>query len=196
MTRRLMSYKHARRLIETGDVLLRRPTNPFGWATAVVGRGDKEHGSLAGWWIDPLDSSRDHLMSVEMSMTGGRAVYLSNVVKRYPGKIDVYKPVGPLDEETRLKILSKMIDYTATPYGWRGLWNAVKLRLPFLRWFRRADTNDAAAGYKAKFCTDAISRSYRENGIDPVPNLADHCTEPDDLDRSSCFKYFCTLVAD
>ena len=67
------------------------------------------------------------------------------------------------------------------------------LHMLLLRWMVAADIDDQNNG-SPPFCSMAVSRACRAGGQDPVPNLADQCTEPGDLARSEFFKYCYTLV--
>jgi hypothetical protein len=56
------------------------------------------------------------------------------------------------------------------------------------------DTDDDQLDGRAVFCSEAVSRADRlGGGVDPVPNLADHDTEPGDLARSDFYRYQFTL---
>lgn len=180
----------ASRYIKDGDVLLMRtiPKDPLSEAISVAGRSKWSHAAMARWW------GKD-LMCVEMLQPEGRAVLLENLVRNYPGRIDVFRYVPRRGKRQAGEVASRlMVHHTATPYGTRSLVTAAMAHLPFVRWlpFFRADLNDSGNG-RAMDCSATVSKCYRIAGVDPVANLSDAYTEPGDLARSTTFSYFCTL---
>ncbi len=187
MNKATQLYRDARPQIESGDVLLfRAGTSIISRLITSAGRSDYCHAGMAGWW-------GNRLMALEMcGRVGGRAVLLSNLVRKYSGSIDVYSPKGskPLD---RRAALGMMLTLTGSVYGWWSLLRASLLHLFIVRFFVRADTGDGSNG-SPPYCSQAVARAYRAGGIDPVPRLADYLTEPGDLARSSVLTYLFTLA--
>ena len=180
-------YCDARRKIRGGDLLLFRPRG-FVWrAIAVAGRSEYTHAAMAGWW------SR-RLMCVEMCSRGGRALLLSNIVRRWPGAIDVYRANATGQRFSRAAAVHAMIDITGRRYGWFNLFRAALLHLPLFRFLVAPETNDAADSAWPPFCSQAVAMATRAGGVDPVPNLADRLTEPGDLARSPFYRYQFTLA--
>ncbi|MBU4398355.1 MAG: hypothetical protein KKE86_03365 [Planctomycetes bacterium] len=208
-------YCDARRKIRGGDLLLFRPRG-FVWrAIAVAGRSEYTHAAMAGWW------SR-RLMCVEMCIRGGRALLLSNIVRRWPGAIDVYRAnasgtglAGGTRRSgggtglargtrrfSRAAAVRAMIEITGRRYGWFNLFRAALLHLPLFRFLVAPETDDAADSAACHrlsqcpppFCSQAVAMATRAGGVDPVPNLADRLTEPADLSRSSFYAYRFTLT--
>ncbi len=196
-------YCDARRQIRGGDLLLFRPRG-FVWrAIAVAGRSEYTHAAMAGWW------SR-RLMCVEMCSRGGRALLLSNIVRRWPGAIDVYRANASDTQQSgddtdlasgtrqfsRDAAVHAMIEITGRRYGWLNLFRAALLHLPLFRLFVAPDTDDTAesAACHPPFCSQAVAMATRAGGVDPVPNLADRLTEPGDLSRSPFYAYRFTLT--
>ena len=184
---RFVPYCDARRKIRDGDLLLFRPRG-FVWrAIAVAGRSEYTHAAMAGWW------SR-RLMCVEMTAGGGRAQLLSNIVRRWPGVIDVYRANATERRFSREKTLGRMIGITGLDYGWFNLFRAALLHLPLFRFFVSPETDDAGDSAWPPFCSQAVAMATRAGGVDPVPNLADRLTEPADLSRSPFYAYSFTLT--
>lgn len=187
-------YCDARREIRDGDLLLFRPRG-FVWrAIAVAGRSEYTHAAMAGWW------SR-RLMCVEMCSCGGRAMLLSNIVRRWSGAIDVYRAnasgTGKASGTRRFSrdaAVHAMIEITGRRYGWFNLFRAALLHLPLFRFLVAPDTDDAANSDWPPFCSQAVAMATRAGGVDPVPNLADRLTEPGDLARSPFYRYRFTLT--
>jgi len=182
-----ISYDDARRKIRDGDLLLFRPRGLIWRAIAVAGRSEYTHAAMAGWW-------NDRLMNVEMTSGGGRAQLLSNIVRRWPGVIDVYQANTEQKHRfSRKKALAAMIGITGIDYGKWNLFRASLLHLPVFRFLVSPDLDDAETSRWPPFCSQAVSMACRAGGVDPVPNLADRLTEPADLARSMFFKYRFTL---
>jgi hypothetical protein len=183
-------YPLARRKIRDGDLLLSRPRRgPMGRLITVAGRSEYSHAGMAAWW-------NGRLMCLEtVQGGGGRAVLLSNLVRRRPGRIDVYAANASRRRFDRKAAVAAMIEITGSRYGWWSLVKATFLHLPIVRLFVRPDTDDAANG-SLPFCSQAVARACRAGGVDPVPRLADRLTEPGDLARSAFFRYRFTLFTE
>ena len=182
----LVHYSDARPEIRDADLLLFRRGGRFARLIAVAGRSGYVHAAMAGWW-------KDRLMCVEMTAGGGRAQLLSNLVRRWPGAIDVYRANVGRRRFSRKAALGAMIDITGRRYGWGNLLRAAFLHLPVFRFLVAPETDDAAGG-GVPFCSQAVATADRAGGVDPVPNLADRLTEPGDLARSKFYAYRFTLI--
>ena len=183
----VVTYGEARQQIRDADLLLFRRRNCLARLIAVAGRSQYVHAAMAGWW-------KDRLMCVEMSRGGGRAQLLSNIVARWPGVIDVYQANATRRRFSRQRALGAMIGITGKRYGWIGLWRAALLHMPLCRFVVRPDVEDLDTSPATPFCSQAVAAATRAGGVDPVPNLADHLTEPADLARSSFYTYKFTLI--
>jgi hypothetical protein len=183
-------YAEARNEIGNADLLLFRQRDWYTRAIAVAGRSEYVHAGMAGWWDDDL-------MLLEQTNGGGRAELLSNVVARFPGAIDVYSirdDITPA-QFSRAKSMRAMKRITGRPYGRLRLLFVALLHLPIVRWFVPVRQDEAEGEtFLPPFCSEAVSYSDREGGMDPVPNLPDRLTEPGDLARSSMYRYHFTLI--
>jgi len=182
-----LNYDEVRPLVCNADLLLFRPRGLIWRAVAVAGRSEYTHAAMAGWW-------NDRLMCVEMTDGGGRAQRLSNLVRRWPGVIDVYRANAVRRRFSRMRALRAMIGITGRRYGWANLFRAALLHLPAVRFLVQPETNDLEMSARPPFCSQAVAMACRAGGVDPVPNLADRITEPGDLGRSSFFEYRFTLT--
>ena len=180
-------YADVRDAICDADLLLFRRRNRLTRLIAVAGRSQYVHAAMAGWW-------NDRLMCVEMTSGGGRAQLLSNVVRQWPGVIDVYQANAARRRFSRRRALLAMIGITGKRYGWASLCRAALLHLPLFRFLAQPDTNDLEISAWPPFCSEAVAMADRVGGIDPVPNLADRLTEPGDLARSAFYEYRFTLL--
>jgi len=183
----IVHYPLARRKIRDGDLLLFRPKRGLmGWLITAAGRSEYSHATMAAWW-------NGRLMCLEtVQGRGGRAVLLSNLVRKRAGRIDVFAANATRRRFDRRAAVAAMIGITGQRYGWWSLlWVALR-HLPVVRLFVRPDTDDAANG-SLPFCSQAVARACRAGGVDPVPNMADRVTEPGDLARSTFFRFRFTL---
>ena len=175
-------YADVRYSIADGDVLLfRHKARPLSWGIARFTRSDYSHAGIAGWL-----RGRVCCLETHQRYGGGRIVLLRNLVKRLPGKIDVYRceNFGGL---RRAEVVDAMVQLAGQPYGWGALLKIALKSAPVIRLIWPADTNDNANG-SVPVCSAAVSRVYRMAGIDLVPNLADSETTPGDLSRSKALK--------
>jgi len=175
---------------QDGDVLLfRRGRGVVSYLIGQIGRSIYSHVGLAARWGD------DWMCLETREWQGGRAVQLARYVAAAPGTIDLFR----LCPEQRRRFqpdraVAYMRDVAGRPYGWASvLWVGLR-RLALVRPFVPPDIQDEANG-RHPFCSMAVSRAYREGGIDLVPLLADRTTEPGDLARSAALQYYGTLIS-
>lgn len=126
----MLSYRDARPLIRSGDVLLWRPTSPIGRIICRATRQEYSHAALAGWFGEPHEPHSVLLALEFLQWHGGRAVDLSSQVRRWPGVCDVYRFTRPEMHHNRRAAL-RMARRTGSDYGWRDCFRA-----GFRRWFR------------------------------------------------------------
>lgn len=184
---RLERYTEVRQRIADGDLLLVRRRGLI----AIAGRGVHCHAAKAAWWGNDL-------FCLEVTgFFGGRAVLLSEMVGRLPGRIDVFEvnPDGRWPDYDRHGATRRMRRLCGCRYGYAGLIGAALLHLPVVRWFVRPELDDEAFDRRPPFCSQACAMADRlGGGVDPVPHLADRLTEPADLARSPLYRYRFTLI--
>lgn len=186
-TAKLVALADARPHIADADLLLFRRHNLI----AVAGRGDHSHAAKAAWW-------GDELFCLEVrEWHGGRAVTLASQVKKFPGRIDLYRVNAhqrwPEFDRTRSTHFMRRL--AGCDYGYAAVLAAAMLHLPFVRMAVRAEVDDSAIDRRPPFCSHACAMADRlGGGVDPVPHLADRLTEPADLARSPFYEYLCTLT--
>ncbi|NLE38183.1 MAG: hypothetical protein GX621_09190 [Pirellulaceae bacterium] len=182
-----MPYDEARGAIADGDLLLFRGRGLI----ATAGRGVHGHAAKAAWWDDDL-------FCLEFrAFRGGRAVLLSHLVERWPGRIDVFEtnPQGRWLGYDSAEATRYMRRLTGLEYGWFNVLRVALAHAPVVRWFCSTASDDAPAGERPPFCSQAVVMAERiGGGVDPVPWLADRHTEPADLARSAFYRYRFTLV--
>jgi hypothetical protein len=184
---RQVRYAEVRSQIRDGDLLLFRRHSLI----SLAGRGVHSHAAKAAWW-------EEDLFCLEIRQwVGGRAVTLSSQVDRFPGRIDVFE-VNPDDrwpEYDRHGAVRFMRRLTGCQYGYGTLIGTAILHLPVLRWLITPSLDDAGVERRPPYCSQACALADRlGGGVDPVPHLADHFTEPADLARSPFYRYRLTLI--
>jgi len=190
VTASMPNYSTIRHNITDGDLLLfRSGAGAIGKLITTGGRSEYSHAAMAAWW-------NGRLMCLEtVQFHGGRAVALSNLIREYPGRIDVFKIAHEYRKKyNRKAAVLSMIEATARDYGWQALARASLVHLPIVRLFTHPmlAADDCSNG-DLPYCSYAVARAMRAGGIDPVLNLADKFTEPGDLARSVAFRKWETL---
>lgn len=177
----------ARQHIADGDLLLFRRRSLI----AVAGRGEHSHAAKAAWW-------GDELFCLEVrEWHGGRAVTLESQVRKFSGRIDVYRANAHQrwPEYDRTLSTQFMRRLAGCDYGYAAVLAAAMLHLPLVRLAVRAEVDDRAIDRRPPFCSQACAMADRlGGGVDPVPHLADQLTEPADLARSPFYEYLLTLT--
>ena len=188
MERKYVSLIQAMDDLQNGDLLLFR--GGLKNAIAVYGRGEWSHVAMAGqWW-------GQWLCLEQREFCGGRAVTLASQVKKYPERIDVFRPRN-VDSRRRDQALDAMIAKMGRPYSYLNVMRCWAMHFPGLRFLRRnLKRPNLKRASLAEHCSQAFASAWREGaGIDPVPHLDDWATEPNDLARSDRFagEYLFTL---
>lgn len=194
--RNTVAYRSVRSMILDGSLLLWRGRGLIARVIQIAGRSVYSHAGMAMW-------HRDTLLSLEIrEFVGGRAVTLASQVRRFPGQIDVFLPVGPSGLKPHpanvydgTAAAEVMLRKAGNDYSYWGLAAASVQHLPIVRWWSKPDMNDGGKpGIKPEFCSQAVASAARiGGGVDPVPNLSDRTTEPGDLARSQLWSYRWTL---
>lgn len=176
--------------IRHGDLLLFRAGGWFSSrAIALAGRGKYSHAAMFAWW------GKTPLVLEVREWKGGRAVTLASQVKRYPGRIEVFgirkefdQPFGSTREKyNRFAAVQAMLSMAGCDYGWHHLWLTAIRHLPVLRWFAKPITEDEART-RPPYCSEGLAIAACRGGQDPVPELANRLTEPNDLARSLLYE--------
>jgi hypothetical protein len=183
----LLRYSDARPHIHDSDLLLFRRHGLI----SIAGRGNYSHAAKAAWWGEDL-----FCLEVR-ELKGGRAVMLSSQVHRYPDRIDVFEanPGNLWPTYNRAAAVGAMRRLAGCDYGYWNLLKAATLHLAFVRLFVPPDVDDDEHDQNPPFCSQAVSMADRIGGtVDPVLNLPDRLTEPNDLARSPFYQYRFTLT--
>jgi hypothetical protein len=183
-------YREVREQIQDGDVLLYRRQKGDTISSIIAGgtEGHYSHAAMAKW-------SGATLMAVESrefhTPSGSN---LSGHVRKYPGRIDVFRPYYSLG--IRLKAADIALKQTGPDrgYGYWSVLGASLMRLPILRWlvswFIKLDPTDTKLSKwnSHKYCSQLVVWCYRiaEHCKDRwlVANKGDRFVTPNDL--SNC----------
>lgn len=187
-------YKHARRQLEPGDVLLWRGTGFFSSVIRWRTGSEYSHASL-------VDVDRGRVWIVESREGRGlQHVPLSNVLLRNPS-IAWFRHVAPESSSTTLGRLDRdaavqyaiervgapeagEYDYAAIVRIWRTLWP----------WARQLSAVDGASLPRGAICSALVAAACRAGGRDLVPFREDRVTTPGDLARTGLLVYRGDLV--
>ncbi len=184
-------YQSVREEILDGDLLLWWPAGLFGQLICAASSSQHSHAGIAGWVTLPDGVRR--LVSLEtVEGQGGVVRQLSKLVKKYPGRIDVYR-ANPGDRWPEFDRAGTVAAFWDNVLGSRyGKWGAIKAALCkvfLLRLFFRPDYKDENISGASPFCSGAVSRWTRKGGgVDPVNGLADDSTWPGHLENSPFYE--------
>ena len=181
--RKGVSYAKVRRKIQTADILLFRGRGCTSRVLSVAGRSPYTHAAICVWHHNVL------LCAEFREFRGGRSVNLSSQVRRFPGRIDVFRaPSLAKLPAIREAIGDTMLRWTGQQYNWRGILAASFLHLPLIRVFATPDLRreNGSGDDRPRYCSQAVSDVYQlESGLDLVPQLPGRLSEPADLARSA-----------
>ncbi len=183
-------YSEARSEIQDGYIMLYRAD----WKLSnrlIAKRGHTPspycHAGIVAKW-------RNRLFLLEMiQWTGGQAKALSQQVRDYPGKWDVWRVKEGIKYHPR-NATKAAIDDIGKCYGRWALARLAITHLPIVNYFFPRKSDDGNQELPAH-CSMAVSRWVRKGSVDLRPDLSDKFTEPGDLvHEKSPIEYVCTLI--
>lgn len=187
-------YDEARSIIRNGDILTLRRAGIIPWGTL----GGALHVMVAAW-RDDTDSGEQTLGLVEAREGKGiQWVTLHSQVKRFPGLIDVHRPLCPRPIAERAATIA--MRQCGKRYDYFGLWRAAALRSPLIHFLSRyepLDPDDLPKWDDDKFCSYLADWVYCRAiyGLDartiwrPVRNVNARDVVPVQFEQSGSF--FC-----
>ncbi len=221
----LEKYSDVKSLIREGDVLLYRGTGWFSFLVRAYGESRYTHCGLASWWNGDANTSYGILESVEFREGsflsglfgssgggGGRSINLDREIKKYSGKIDVYRPTqnfgyhkfDPIKKTTEYSKISfdgravtrTLRHMTGLPYGWKKVWFVAKYRLFCLGLYNNYEAlmNDSVQEIIYPVCSSVLAYAFNSNNFDLIKNKSDDWTSPGDIANSPRLSYLFTLV--
>ena len=187
-------YADVRHTLRDGDLLLWRPSGLFGRVICAASGSRHSHAGIAAWITLPNGVRR--LVSLEtVEGRGGVVQPLSELVKKWPGLIDVYaaNAGNRWPEFDRGAVVGAFWDNVIGDYyGKLAALKSAMRKMLVLRMFLKPDYQDGTISGSPPFCSGALSRWTRQGGgVDPVPGLADDSTWPGHLENSSFYELKC-----
>jgi hypothetical protein len=177
--RQVTRYSTARAQIRDGDDALFRN----GGLIRGTGQGQCTHAAKCFWYGSTL------LLAEMREWYGGRIITLSSQVRKYPGRIDIYRPkCSPHAAHRSAELLARMAGHE---YPWFNIVRLGVSRLPLVRlatgWNPNLDMAPTPFG-AAMHCSQAVvwvERAEGKNeGFIPVPNKPDRLVAPEDIEFS------------
>ncbi|MFH1184693.1 MAG: hypothetical protein V1755_06595 [Chloroflexota bacterium] len=196
MPEKLLPISKSLRRIHSGDLLRFRPSTRVGWWIWALGRSEGSHWAIAYW--STTDFGRRRLKVLEQIKPEGREVSFKNYLIGLPsGCVDVYRLAPGIKCDLK-QVVEWALDHgPGIPYDSRGMLRSLLTHLPFLRWFFRPNTDDAANGREQFFCTAYVAAAFHlGGGLDLVHGRADRDTEPAELETSGLLKKKFTMVTE
>lgn len=172
-------YGDIRHHVRDGDLALMRNGPPVAWFS-----GPYTHAAKC-LWLRTDKGQRNTLMLCESrEFVGGRIVTLSSQVRKFPGRIDLFRPKCPEDVAAFSAILTAR--QAGHRYGYRDLLRAALKRIPGSARLLLA-TRRVSSWYEPKDCSHSIAWSEvyaartHDVEFDPVPGKQPRDVEPVDL---------------
>ncbi len=175
-----VSYRECRLDIRDGDDALFRN----GGLIAATGQGPWTHAAKCFWFGNTL------LLAEVREWYGGRCVTLSSQVKKYPGRIDIFRPKCRADTaKFSAELLCRLAGHE---YGWANIWRLGFSRLPLLRllsgWRPKTWDMKPTPFGEPMICSQAVIWCERAAGQTdsptkflPCPHKGDRWVTPDDI---------------
>jgi hypothetical protein len=192
----LTSYHSARRHIWDGDLVAFRRNGLISW----VGRGIHSHVGMAVW--RPDDNGGTLCIAEFRELAGARVVSFKSQVRKFPGLIDVYRPVFPDGSHLQIAQRAATIMFrqciSGLGYDYGGVATLAVMHLPVVSFvasryfgFGYEQGFKPASWQCPKFCSFGFDWAYRraieelqfDTDWAPVRGLDSRIVEPADLVR-------------
>jgi len=102
---------------------------------------------------------------------------LAEYLYEEPSEFEVWRLQGVPYRSFPEMVAARMSEFVGTRYGWFHAFNAI-----FLRFVRIYGSRECRK--RPPFCSEAVSRAYRNAGLDLRPDIVDRFTLPVDLAKS------------
>ena len=177
-------YGNVRSQIQTGDILMFVGQGPISRLIRWGSDARYSHCGIASW-------ERGRLMLFHAVIHGVKHVRASESIDRYNGRVDWWTLRSDrVDKLDRDGIVAQARQHLGKPFAMGGL---LRLMLQIVRGRYRSDA-DWPQPPEAMFCSWYVSHCYRiGGGIDLVPETADDCTSPAQLENSPLLVHRGTL---
>jgi hypothetical protein len=163
------NYNLNRQDIKNGDILLYSGSGFFSGAIKLFTGSEYSHAGIAVWW-------NDRLMVLESVGKGMIATPLSKNVKKYPGRVDLFRTFDHIPDNDREMIVRHAQQKLGDEYS---KWKLIVFTHKMI-WGARPRKD----GYKKSnnwYCSHIVAASYNYAGYDLVDDLADDFTSPEDI---------------
>ena len=218
------SYLDVKHLINEGDVILFRGNGFFSGLVRAYGQSAYTHVGLASW-VNGSSNTTDGILELVEFREGsflsgifgssgggcGRAINLDREVKKFSGRVDVYRPCQNFgqftyDKDTKNieyisvpfdgKKVTRILRYmTGLPYGWHRVWTIIKYRILLFGLYNNYDSlmSDESKEDIYPVCSSVVAYAFSINGYDLIKNRSDEWTSPGDIASSPRLSYLFTL---
>lgn len=203
-------YTQAKPLLKDGDVALFRGKTIFSWFLKKAGGSPYSH-------VGCIGRRGDYVELIELKeFIGGRIISFDRILSPYNGLIDIYRPAQSITVPKLVQvndvwhqeietfnfngaiIAQCMRELAGAGYDWGSIAKLSRVHFLFIRWFFRNNkdilTDKPTFLYNKYFCSDSVSKCFRENYHDLVKNRSDKGTDPSDVARSTLLNYIFTPV--
>ncbi|HUW09569.1 MAG TPA: hypothetical protein VM537_07540 [Anaerolineae bacterium] len=189
----LVPYNELRNSVRNGDLLLWRATTIpgriicLGTSLRHRQRIRHSHASMAAW------GANGRLYNLEMiQWYGGRHVWLSGQVDKFPRSCEVWRPIAPRYDG--YGAVQQMLWLMGQHYGWANFIHlAVRTMFPHIILPKPKNSIDPD---QPLVCSSAYSWAARTGGqVSPCPNKSDIDITPADLALSGFAHYLATPIS-
>lgn len=194
MEERNLTWREARLVLRTGDLLLYKPDSLEGRAIVRETGGTSSHAAMVAvvQLADDLHAHKHFLQCETVQHHAARLICLHGQVKAYPGLIRVYRVNRELSPDFRPDMAFAFFrKASGFGYSWLFIW-AVFFRRLFGRWFP-VPKNTCNPEYP-RDCSGLYHAAMRCWADGPVDEEFDADCTPTTLEQSRGYTYLCTLV--
>lgn len=161
-----------------GDVLVFRPSSLAGRIVALLSWSEYSHAGMVS-----IDNGVVYCIDVILV---GQKKKLADYLNEYPSVVEVWRPRDFLIEAGIAKNASKIMEkFVGVKYGW---WHAI-----WAVFGKRFSCRHRECERHTPFCSEAVSRAYREAGFDLRIDIADRFTFPKDLTLSPYLQHIADI---
>lgn len=209
----LIRYQEAINLLEESDVLLLRGSSLISWLIMTLGVGGYSHAGLVSIAYNDAGERMGPEVLEFREFALSRSVSLQNYILRYPGRIDIFRPLRQVEtlefdckarevkRKTKLFVghllTNEFRSLTGLNYSYLTVLNLFRYHLPFFRLFlshRLFDDGLEPDVRSFADCSNSIAYLFQKHFTDLVKEKANWAVEPIDLSRSPVLNYLFTLL--
>ncbi len=178
-----LDYQTARLMIKDGDILLFKGKSIKSRIIEWLTQSEYSHAAVAVWW-------GEQLMVIEAIWRGVIVDPLQRSIRRYKGSVDWWRLKKELEPDERAQLVKFALMQLSKGYAFwriaRFLWRIIEF---YIKGLFEQDRSVA----KKYFCSQFVSATYNQIGIDLCPENSDWFTSAGDIAKSTKIKYQETL---